>query len=76
MTGTFAELLARYQEFSPHVFMPGRKSFYSIEDNLGKGHELMLTRDKRTGESIVEDGIMDESENVDKPDLDDIVIEL
>ncbi|KAM6489676.1 hypothetical protein JOM56_014847, partial [Amanita muscaria] len=42
MGQTFAELLAHYQETSPHTFTLGRKSHYSIEDVLGKGHELML----------------------------------
>jgi hypothetical protein len=75
MAGTFTELLAQYQESLPHVFKLGRKSFYCIEDALGKGHELMLLGDKRTGESIAEDGI-DESEGLEKPELDDVVIEL
>ncbi|KIL55156.1 hypothetical protein M378DRAFT_43380, partial [Amanita muscaria Koide BX008] len=41
MAQTFAELLAQYQEVSPHEFTPGRKSYYCIEDVLGKGHEMM-----------------------------------
>ena len=74
MTSTFAELLSEYRGSSPHVFMPGRKSSNCIEDALGRGHELLLQA-RRSGESIADDGV-DKSESLDKPELDDIVIEL
>lgn len=71
MTRTFAEVLSHYQEHSPHVFTPGRKALYCIEDILGKGHELMmLGHDKQARETF------DESDGLEKPELGDIVIEL
>ena len=75
MTRTFAEVLSQYEEYSPHKFTPGRKASYCIEDVLGKGHELMLVHDKQARETIAGDSI-DESNNLHKPEIDDIVIDL
>jgi hypothetical protein len=70
MTKTFAEVLAQYEEFSPHVFSPGRKVIYSIEDILNKGYELMQVRNGQTFSGS------NTSDEVEKPDFDDLVTEL
>jgi hypothetical protein len=70
MTKTFAEVLAQYKESSPHVFTPGRKALYLIDDVLNKGFELMQVQSGQTVKGN------DASDEVEKPDFDDLVIEL
>lgn len=67
---TFSELLLQYKESSLHVFTPGRKTTHIIDDLLSSGHELMQVRNGRTGESV------DISDEMEKPEFDDVVIEL
>jgi hypothetical protein len=70
MNKTFAEVLAQYEESSPHVFTPGRKAVYLIEDVLNKGYELMQVQNRQMFKGN------DASDEVEKPDFDDLVIEL
>ncbi|KAM6491602.1 hypothetical protein JOM56_012994 [Amanita muscaria] len=70
MTKTFAEILAQYEEASPHIFAPGRKASYLIDDVLNKGFELMQVQNGQTFKGS------DASDEVEKPDFDDLVIEL
>ena len=70
MSKTFAEVLERYEQSSPHVFHPGRKAIHSIEDVLNKGYELMQVRSGQTSKQS------DTSNDIEKPEFDDLVIEL
>lgn len=69
MTKTFAEILAQYEESSPHDFVPGCKAVYCIKDGENSGYELMQV----TNGVRIE---MDASSEIEKPELDDLVIEL
>ena len=70
MRKTFAEVQALYEESTPHIFSPGRKVIHSIEDILNKGYELMQVRN---GQMLSR---TDASDEVEKPEFDDLVIEL
>ena len=76
MDRTFATLLASLEKHSIHEFKPGRKSFYSIPDIMDKGLEQLLVTNRQHIECMVDEGIMDESEEFERPELEDVVIEL
>ncbi|KAM6490449.1 hypothetical protein JOM56_014122 [Amanita muscaria] len=78
MRRTFHEVRRSLSESSPHTFVAGRKSMYSLPDMLNKGAELLRNKsgygrngdDDETGEEA--NGEEDES----RPTVDDLVIEL
>ena len=72
MKETFKELHQSLSQCSPHVFVPGRKSKYSIPDMLNRGAALLCN--KWTGNDVNEDEADDNVEL--QPEMEDIVAEL
>ena len=70
MRKTLAEVQSQYEESSPHIFSPGCKVIYSVEDVLNKGYKLMQAQNGPTFRGS------DASDEVEKPDFDNVVIEL
>ena len=70
MTKIFVEVQVQYEGSLPHIFSPGRKAIHSIEDVVNKGYELMQVQSGQTSKES------DTSDDIEKPEFDDLVMEL
>lgn len=73
MEKTIKDLRDHIASYSPHVFMPGRSTTYSIPDMMDSGHGAMDRHVGVNGNDADGDGNADDDE---RPDTDDIIGEL